>query len=619
MYDPVAKTAFVPAAFEIPWPIEFILRHHQKHVFMNRRLPSMGEVGKALDVWANSLRWRAFFHIKSYQDGGMPGPSEAKCDRWWRLRGNTCSAPFTGVLPEVWEAFISDACRSAYGACLSMRSKFSFNRNRVSNMNSIVRLGLSMLKSGEYGAVPTDKDGGYAMVHKTSFVAALIQSMGQNTYDRDVMLHDLSAQDYVENYASLVQWIAEDAHDPTLGHALLRDVRMGNRRFISRVIANVKTHKQPGNMGLRIIHSSPGLCISPAMRWISEHIRQFFSDKPHLLRDTDDLLFKLLSVVVSESAKLVRFDIRDYFMSGSHAQIADLAARCFPQHLQTCARALIFFILSEQVVVIHGCDQAWKVRKGAGMGLLCAGEISDAALYFLAEEHFAMDPEICAKYNIVFYSRFKDDGLYIVDSPRELHLQFVEQFKAKAGVYGIDFESISYETADMLDVTVFKGKKWRLTGRLDHSLYVKPSSQWRPLLCSSYHAPAVHLAWPVGMVKRFSRRFSNPHESYAAVLKFCSSLRASSGIDLNSILEERRREPSSPSPGIFSLPRLVLPYRREWMWSRVPFRFKQVVAKYARCLGLESLMRVPPVSWSLAGPHVVTTLRRHFYDLEALG
>ncbi|CAE7846274.1 unnamed protein product, partial [Symbiodinium necroappetens] len=198
-------------------------------------------------------------------------------------------------------------------------------KNRVSNMNSIVRLGLSMLKSGEYGAVPTDKDGGYAMVHKTSFVAALIQSMDQNTYDPDVMLHDLSAQDYVENYASLVQWIAEDARDPTLGHALLRDVRMGNRRFISRVIANVKTHKQPGNMGLRIIHSSPGLCISPAMRWISEHIRQFFSDKPHLLRDTDDLLFKLQSVVVSESAKLVRFDIRDYFMSGSHAQIADLA------------------------------------------------------------------------------------------------------------------------------------------------------------------------------------------------------------------------------------------------------------------------------------------------------
>ena len=80
----------------------------------------------------------------------MPGPPEATCDRWWRLRGNTRSTPFTGVLPEVWEAFISDACMSAYGACLSMRNKFSFNRNRVSNMNSVARLGLSMLKSGEY-------------------------------------------------------------------------------------------------------------------------------------------------------------------------------------------------------------------------------------------------------------------------------------------------------------------------------------------------------------------------------------------------------------------------------------------------------------------------------------
>ena len=65
IHDPVAKTALVPAANEIPWPIEFILGHHQKHVFMNRRLPGMGKVGKALDVWANSLRWRAFFHLKS--------------------------------------------------------------------------------------------------------------------------------------------------------------------------------------------------------------------------------------------------------------------------------------------------------------------------------------------------------------------------------------------------------------------------------------------------------------------------------------------------------------------------------------------------------------------------
>ena len=305
-----------------------------------------------------------------------------------------------------------------------------------------------------------------------------------------------------ENYASLVQWIAEDARDPTLGHALLRDVRMGKRRSISRVIPNVNTHKQPGNMGLRIIHSSPGLCIRPAMRWNSEHIRQFFSDKPHLRHDTDDLLYKaysqwLFPILQSCCALISATTLCQEVMLRSQIWRPDVfhnISRLVPE-LSFSVSFLNKLLLSMAVNRRgkFGKEPVWDFH----VQVKCptwrfTSSLRSTSLWIQKSVRNTTS---------FFHSRFKDDALYIVDSRRELHLQFMEQLKAKAGVYGIDFESISYETVDMLDVALFKGRKWRLTGRLDHSPYVIPSSQWRPLLCSSYHAPAVHLAWPVGMVK----------------------------------------------------------------------------------------------------------------------
>jgi hypothetical protein len=61
LYVPSEKDAYVPQAGLVPWPVEFILRHHAKHVYCSRALPPFEEVGKALYSWEQKVRWRFMF------------------------------------------------------------------------------------------------------------------------------------------------------------------------------------------------------------------------------------------------------------------------------------------------------------------------------------------------------------------------------------------------------------------------------------------------------------------------------------------------------------------------------------------------------------------------------
>ena len=56
---------------------------------------------------------------------------------------------------------------------------------------------------------------------------------------------------------------------------------------------------------------------------------------------------------------------------------------------------------------IEGEDSRyWHVREGSGMGLLPAGEISDATFHDLVERPFACDESIRNEFEVFVYCRF---------------------------------------------------------------------------------------------------------------------------------------------------------------------------------------------------------------------
>ena len=158
-------------------------------------------------------------------------------------------------------------------------------------------------------------------------------------------------------------------------------------------------------------------------------------------------------------------------MSGHHDDISLLTSKCFPPAVQTGARDLIDSVIRNQVVSVPGVNKYWRVQVGTGMGLRCSGELSDCTFYKLAEEKFATCSEVQRAFGIIFYCRFKDDGFFIIDTPRAKLLEFCEQFKRKSAYFRIVFDSASTLEADMLDLTLFKGPGWQANGRLDFPLH----------------------------------------------------------------------------------------------------------------------------------------------------
>ena len=45
---------------QVPWPVEFVLRFHPKHIWVGKRLPPLNELSKSISQWEHKMTWRLF-------------------------------------------------------------------------------------------------------------------------------------------------------------------------------------------------------------------------------------------------------------------------------------------------------------------------------------------------------------------------------------------------------------------------------------------------------------------------------------------------------------------------------------------------------------------------------
>ena len=135
----------------------------------------------------------------------------------------------------------------------------------------------------------------------------------------------------------------------------------------------------------------------------------------HLLKDSLDLSEQIKTLKISPGSKLVKIDIKDYFMSGDQSELPRLCANHVIDYRQAIFSKVCEWILDHQYVELHGDDRhVYKVIKGSGMGLECPGDVNDLCFYEMAEKNYALDPEIREKYFVEFYARFRDDIIVVL-------------------------------------------------------------------------------------------------------------------------------------------------------------------------------------------------------------
>lgn len=115
----------------------------------------------------------------------------------------------------------------------------------------MVKLARQILQSSIYKAVPTDKDGGFGLVPR-DFLDQFELPCDKYvpTCPDNIVLGEINAV-----CGRVLKCI--DAVDPSAApHVRKQCSRATLTNLPSKVIFNVKSHKEPGNVGFRIIHSS---------------------------------------------------------------------------------------------------------------------------------------------------------------------------------------------------------------------------------------------------------------------------------------------------------------------------------------------------------------------------
>ena len=138
----------------------------------------------------------------------------------------------------------------------------------------------------------------------------------------------------------------------------------------------------------------------------------------HLLRDSDDLVRKLRGIPLPDTCRFIKYDIKEFYMTGSHGLLIDESAKLVPIDDRSNYRMMAGAMLSSQYICSNMLpNRVFRAVVGSGMGMLPSSDIADATFYSMVEKPFILKTSTRRDYRILFYARFKDDGLIIMDAP----------------------------------------------------------------------------------------------------------------------------------------------------------------------------------------------------------
>ena len=100
-----------------------------------------------------------------------------------------------------------------------------------------------------------------------------------------------------------------------------------NSGWVSPLHYNIKTHKDPGDVGVRILHNGGQSPLTAIMRFLRIGFTQRLKQCSHLCFSTYDLINKLKSVAVGPDDIFVRLDLNDFFMAVPTKRFATMPTR----------------------------------------------------------------------------------------------------------------------------------------------------------------------------------------------------------------------------------------------------------------------------------------------------
>ena len=255
-FDATNRCAGLPARGTLPWPVEFIAQEcSRKHVFGSRGIFAIDVLSKCVSQWVFKTKWRLWFDSRS---GGSDGePSQNYRHLYSKTEARYCPHAFDDRI----EGFLNCAAERMHAA--GMRAVAIARRDKR-NHSAPKFLKLVDRTMEIYGLhlIPTDKDGGSAVVETHGLRVAVSNLFGNEAWYKQTVVYDFTNS--WEDYHTAAT--AVSLGNMPLRRALFSDSRNSLDRICAKLSYTCKTHKPDGQVVLRPIHSFLQSPMAPGMR-----------------------------------------------------------------------------------------------------------------------------------------------------------------------------------------------------------------------------------------------------------------------------------------------------------------------------------------------------------------
>ena len=359
-------------------------------------------------------------------------------------------------------------------------------------------------------ALPTDKDGGFCLVHSGVLREVHLQLFRSSWYKEVASLYASESfwkDNVVPPFIGICKRICKA--DPIPFKELTSSV---NPLHTSSVLRNtVKTHKPNGQVKFRPVHASSKHCFSSASVWLQKTMDARLRAFPHLIGSTDEFLKRMSSLVVDETDLLLHMDLDDFFMTGSVDFISRTVTTLFEGDIATPLDDLVSYVLDHQYVRSPQVPEAiFKVVEGSGMGLRQSAGLSNACFCAHAEIRGVglATQAFQTRFGIKCYMRYVDNLFFVVKQDWVKIRALVDLVKCSNSMspYTSKVEEASRQTINFLDVQIFKGSPDSMQQcRILWQPVLKDTALRSVLGFNSCHPVHVHLSWMSGFIERLRR------------------------------------------------------------------------------------------------------------------
>ena len=151
---------------------------------------------------------------------------------------------------------------------------------------------------------------------------------------------------------------------------IFKDIEeIGEKGFIARIIPLVKTHKEPGSVSFRLVHNFSGHPFRMYGSIIQKMLRTVVKERcPHICESSDGFCQKISGLALQASDRLVRLDIKDFYLCGKHENLAEICMQ--NNEAGYVGTLLLELVLGWQYVATPFLpDRVWAVTSGSGIGM----------------------------------------------------------------------------------------------------------------------------------------------------------------------------------------------------------------------------------------------------------